>query len=111
MKHEKFNVFTLSKGQFTDGSLNSMLNGKFALKSISTVPLPKEENFLVSIGYTDDKVEHEYQIVQFDLGHYCTTNHEIARKLKDAAEHLQGVICQDITIVNFQIVATFLTTK
>jgi len=112
MLHENFKVFRLTNSQVLNGQIDEFIKGKLTLKSLSLTEIPRSNQILISIGYTEDETEHEYHIVTTTLGVINTLSDEkLSEALNTAAHALDGIICQDIAIIDNVAIATFLTLK
>src|SRR6185369_5214082 len=112
MSHENFKVFRLTNSQILNGQIDEFIKGKLTLKSLSLTEIPRSNQILVSIGYTEDETEHEYHVITSKLGTVnAMTDDQISEALNLAAHELEGIICQDIAIIDNVAVATFLTIK
>lgn len=112
MKHEKFKLIHVQNDDeiTTDLKLNEFLASGVTPKSISV-----NHTGLLStivIGYSEDEPGHEYHLVkQLILMSPTELAEDAEQKLNEAAEALEGVVCQDVLLIEDGMEVIFLTTK
>ena len=112
MKHDLFEVFRFPLKSASDKELDAFLKRKDVTpKSLSICHIEGTNDKLVSIGYTKEKSEQEFHLFQVGVGVLGDNLFELSEKISEAAAKINGVICQDVTIIDGEVTVTFLTTK
>lgn len=111
MKHELFRIFAvLNEEVENDSAVVSFLSSGITPKSISVNH--DVETATLIIGYTTDTPYDTYHIVKkLVVVDPTLPRSKVEELLNEAAVDLDGVVCQDVLLLEDTIIIIFLTTK
>jgi len=111
MKHEIFKLFNVGAANISTPEVEAFLQEDINPKSISII-YKQDGTAVLSIGYTKEKTSHHFHLVSRTLhGTLEKNHHSLEKEIKESAQKIGGVVCQDIDVLNNKVVVTFLTTK
>ena len=110
MTHRKFQVFELSNFRVFSEDVDTLLNSGKDIKSLSICEIVGGK-IILSLGYDDTiTVSHKYHLTVANIGS-STEAEYIQDAISYHANAIDGIICQDLTEVDGDLILTFLTFK